>query len=88
MREEITAEHHVVEHAKVLMQALRESAAQHVILVSNEVGSGIIPIERQARLFADCQGRLNQYLGQSCDETYWCVAGFAVNLRDVGKSIC
>jgi adenosylcobinamide kinase/adenosylcobinamide-phosphate guanylyltransferase len=52
-----------------------------VIWVSNEVGSGIIPIDPLARRFADLQGRANQRLAEACDSAYLCVSGLSVRLK-------
>lgn len=52
-----------------------------VIWVSNEVGSGIIPLDALARRFADLQGLVNQRLAALCDHVYLCVAGLPLRLK-------
>lgn len=52
-----------------------------VIWVSNEVGSGIIPLDALARRFADLQGLVNQRLAALCDHVYLCVAGLPMPLK-------
>jgi adenosylcobinamide kinase/adenosylcobinamide-phosphate guanylyltransferase len=52
-----------------------------VIWVSNEVGSGIIPLNALARRFADLQGWANQQLARACDRVDLCVAGLSVRLK-------
>jgi adenosylcobinamide kinase/adenosylcobinamide-phosphate guanylyltransferase len=52
-----------------------------VIWVSNEVGSGIIPMNALARRFADLQGWANQRLAAACDAVHLCVAGLSVRLK-------
>jgi adenosylcobinamide kinase/adenosylcobinamide-phosphate guanylyltransferase len=52
-----------------------------VIWVSNEVGSGIVPLNALARRFADLQGWANQQLAQACDAVHLCVAGLSVRLK-------
>lgn len=46
-----------------------------VLLVSNEVGQGIVPANPLGRLFVDESGRLNQAVAQVSDRVYWMVAG-------------
>ena len=52
-----------------------------VIMVSNEVGWGIVPMARVSRLFADEQGRLNQRVAAVCDAVTLVAAGLPVKLK-------
>ena len=52
-----------------------------IILVSNEIGSGVVPENRLARRFADEQGRLNQELAARCQRVTLSVAGIPLTLR-------
>ncbi len=58
-------------------------AAAHgaLILVSNEVGLGIVPISEAGRRFRDDQGRLNQALAQVCDRVTLVVAGLPLEVK-------
>src|SRR5580700_9718180 len=47
----------------------------HIILVSNEVGSGTVPESPVARAFRDLQGFLNQWAAEVADEVTLVVAG-------------
>lgn len=51
------------------------------ILVSNEVGSGVVPLGPLSRTFVDESGRLHQQLAQSCDSVQLVVAGLALTLK-------
>ena len=46
-----------------------------VVLVTNEVGLGVVPEHRSGRLFRDLLGTVNQALGRTCDEVHLVVAG-------------
>ncbi|MBW2742343.1 MAG: bifunctional adenosylcobinamide kinase/adenosylcobinamide-phosphate guanylyltransferase [Deltaproteobacteria bacterium] len=53
-----------------------------VILVSNEVGTGIVPENRLARLFRDAAGIVNQNVATSSDRVIWMVAGIPVTIKE------
>ncbi|WP_373691463.1 bifunctional adenosylcobinamide kinase/adenosylcobinamide-phosphate guanylyltransferase [Azonexus sp.] len=52
-----------------------------VILVSNEVGWGIVPMHPVSRLFADEQGRLNQRVAAVCEQVTLVAAGLPLVLK-------
>ena len=52
-----------------------------VILVSNEVGSGVVPVNAQARAFSDEHGRLNQRVAAVATRVTLTVAGLPVELK-------
>jgi adenosylcobinamide kinase/adenosylcobinamide-phosphate guanylyltransferase len=53
----------------------------HVIMVTNEVGMGLVPETALGRLFRDCAGRAHQRLARECDEVYAGVLGCILRLR-------
>ena len=53
----------------------------HVVLVSNEVGMGVVPEYPLGRQFRDALGRLNQYAAASAGEVYFLVAGLPLRLK-------
>jgi adenosylcobinamide kinase/adenosylcobinamide-phosphate guanylyltransferase len=63
-----------------LIEALREAAGP-VVLVSNEVGSGIIPDNALARRFAEAQGLLNQRVAASVDRVVVMTAGIPLLVK-------
>lgn len=52
-----------------------------VVIVSNEVGMGIVPANKLARSFRDIEGRANQELAKFADEAYFIVAGLPMRLK-------
>ncbi len=74
------AERDVDEEANALIESLTAATA-NVVLVSNEVGSGIVPENRLARRFRDDQGRLNQFLAQAADTVDLVVAGIPLRIK-------
>lgn len=69
------------------MDELRDliAAARRVdcdlFIVTNEVGSGIVPMHPVSRAFRDIQGRVNQRLAQAADEVYACISGIPVKIK-------
>jgi adenosylcobinamide kinase / adenosylcobinamide-phosphate guanylyltransferase len=61
------------------LDVLRE--CDEVIVVSNEVGLGIVPENAVARMFRDEQGWLNQAVAQICDEVFLVTAGLPLRLK-------
>lgn len=52
-----------------------------IFLVSNEVGFGIVPENRMARLFRDLAGAANQRLAAAADEAWLVVSGLPLRLK-------
>jgi adenosylcobinamide kinase/adenosylcobinamide-phosphate guanylyltransferase len=57
------------------------SATCPVILVSNEVGTGIVPENKLARLYRDLVGWANQAVAECVDQVVWTVAGIPVTIK-------
>jgi len=51
------------------------------IIVTNEVGLGLVPANRVGRLYRDLLGKANQILAQHVDEVYLMVAGLPVPIK-------
>ena len=64
-----------------LLKALASCAAP-VVVVSNEVGHGIVPDNALARRFREAQGRLNIALAAQADRVFHVVAGLTQVLKD------
>ena len=70
----------IVDEAAALGATL-ETAQCPVILVSNEVGAGIVPENITARQFRDTAGLVNQTLAKACTRVIWMVAGIPVTVK-------
>jgi adenosylcobinamide kinase/adenosylcobinamide-phosphate guanylyltransferase len=53
-----------------------------LILVSNEIGLGVIPMGKETRAFVDALGRLNQQVAAACDRVTLMAAGLPLTLKD------
>jgi adenosylcobinamide kinase/adenosylcobinamide-phosphate guanylyltransferase len=57
------------------------NARSEVILVTNEVGCGIVPDNALARRFRDAAGRLNQQAAERAREVHWMIFGIGLRLK-------
>lgn len=62
----------------------REQAGAALVVVSNEVGLGIVPVSPLARLYRDTLGRANQLVAARAARVYLVVAGLALDLKAAG----
>ena len=65
---------------KELIKVL-EQRSDPVVLVTNEVGSGIVPENALARRFRDEAGRMNQIISQIADEVYVSISGIPLQIK-------
>ena len=70
----------ILDEVEALTLAARK-ANSRVIVVSNEVGMGIVPLTRLGRIFRDIAGRANQALAQAADEVYVMWAGLPQRIK-------
>jgi adenosylcobinamide kinase/adenosylcobinamide-phosphate guanylyltransferase len=63
-----------------LCDAIRTSRAA-VIVVSNEVGSGVVPAYRSGRIYRDFLGQLNQKIAEIADNVVLMIAGLPVTVK-------
>ena len=68
-------------HIQCLCEAVRD-AEPSLIIVSNEVGSGIVPPYRSGREYRDFLGELNQQIAKVADRVVLMVAGLPVIVKD------
>jgi adenosylcobinamide kinase / adenosylcobinamide-phosphate guanylyltransferase len=62
------------------LQALR-TAPGRIVVVSNEIGLGVVPIEVATRCVVDALGRLHQDIAAMASRVTWMVAGLPVNVK-------
>ncbi len=68
-----------VEIAK-LLEIIR-TTKKNLVVVSNEVGLGLVPPYRLGNLFRDIGGRMNQRIAKEADEAYFVVSGLPMRLK-------
>jgi adenosylcobinamide kinase/adenosylcobinamide-phosphate guanylyltransferase len=70
----------VDEKIKKLLLVLNKKKAR-IILVSNEVGLGLVPANKLGRDFRDVAGRVNQMVAKNADEVFFVVAGIPLKIK-------
>ena len=73
-------EQKVTSEINELVQCINHTKASFII-VTNEVGTGLVPANRVGRLYRDLLGKANQLLAQQVDEIYLMVAGLPVQIK-------
>lgn len=76
----IHAERAVEEETAQLLNAAR-AAPGRIVMVSNEIGLGLVPMEPLSRQFRDAQGRLNQRVAAAADHVAFIAAGLPLRLK-------
>ncbi|MDQ1910205.1 bifunctional adenosylcobinamide kinase/adenosylcobinamide-phosphate guanylyltransferase [Paenibacillus sp. GD4] len=78
--QEADAEARVEEKIRELVETFRSCRAD-VVMVTNEVGYGLVPEYRLGRQFRDLSGRMNQRLAEAADQVFLVTAGIPVELK-------
>ena len=63
------------------LTAAIERAPGRIVLVSNEIGTGIVPENKLARQYRDLIGLANQAVAKTAGKVIWMVAGIPVTIK-------
>ncbi|WP_069649963.1 bifunctional adenosylcobinamide kinase/adenosylcobinamide-phosphate guanylyltransferase [Caloranaerobacter ferrireducens] len=58
-----------------------EKSNKRLIIVTNEVGMGVVPTFRLGNIFRDIAGRVNQYLARRAQDVYLTVSGIPIKIK-------
>jgi adenosylcobinamide kinase/adenosylcobinamide-phosphate guanylyltransferase len=73
-------EQNILARTGALLEAMRTTGSR-VVIVSNELGLGLVPAEPHARAFRDVAGRVNQQLAAEADEVHLVASGLLLRLK-------
>lgn len=79
-------ERQVVVEIQSIVACMKQSSAKFII-VSNEVGLGLVPDNALERAYRDILGRANQLLAKEVDEVYLMVAGIPIELKALTREV-
>jgi adenosylcobinamide kinase / adenosylcobinamide-phosphate guanylyltransferase len=63
-----------------LLQAIHRTQS-HVIVVTNELGMGVVPFDAEIRRFRDLAGQVNQQIARAADRVYFVVSGCTIQMK-------
>ena len=70
---------------QAVLAAFRQAGVT-AVLVTNELGCGIVPMEHVSRLYRDLMGKINQAAAAEADEVYLSVCGITTELKH--QTVC
>ena len=71
----------IIEQTKTFLGAARRTDAR-VVLVSNELGMGLVPIDARSRRFRELAGDVNRLVAAAADDAYFVVSGIPLSLKN------
>lgn len=85
LADEESAEAAVRSATESLLTACREAGAD-LIIVSNEVGLGLVPEYPLGRLYRDLLGKANQWIAADADAVYYLIAGLPLEIKSLAAT--
>ena len=73
-------ENYIRDQIEKLLDAVKKTNLYFVI-VSNEIGMGIVPANKLSRIYTDIIGRINQQIATHSDEVYFVVSGIPMKIK-------
>lgn len=70
----------VIDEVATLFTMVKEMDAD-IVIVSSELGAGLVPEAKLSRLFRDMHGKVNQYIAKNADEVYYVIASIGVKIK-------
>lgn len=77
-------EQKIMNEISLMVEALKKYSQKNktkIVLVTNEVGAGLVPEYKLGREFRDIAGRINQYLANEAEEVYLVVSGIPLKIK-------
>lgn len=77
-------EEEIIKEISLMVKSFKEYALKNstkIVLITNEVGSGLVPEYKLGRQFRDIAGRVNQYLAKEAKEVYFVVSGIPMKIK-------
>ena len=80
-RDEVQEIENSIQHQIERLISLSKMSEVTFVIVTNELGLGIVPATALSRDFRDIAGRMNQLIARAADEVYFCVSGIPMKIK-------
>ena len=74
-------EQYIQNQVNLLIEEIRKTNLYFVI-VTNELGMGIVPANKLSRVYNDIVGRINQRIASNSNEVYFVVSGIPMKIKE------
>ena len=74
----------ILSEVQAVLEGIRSYQGEQektVIFVTNEIGLGIVPENKLARIFRDIMGRVNRLVAAEADEAYMTISGMTIDVK-------
>lgn len=71
-------EHYVIEDILDLLELCKD---KNLVIVTNEIGLGIVPVNRFTNFYRDILGRINQLVASKANRAFFLVSGIPIQLK-------
>lgn len=82
LQQEVNIEKEIIGEIKEIINTAKVKK-MNLIIVSNQVGQGVVPNNELGRLFRDIAGRANQFVAHKVDRVFLMVAGFPIDIKEL-----
>ena len=70
-----------MQELEAIIQTIQSVPCKQVIFVSNELGSGIVPMDAMTRCYRDIMGCVNQRIAKEAAQVYFTVSGITMEIK-------
>lgn len=82
VREQLMAGENPMEQVRLMLEeAAQNGLLDKMVVISDELGYGIVPVEREERVYRETNGRVNCYLAERAETVYRVIAGIATKIK-------
>lgn len=82
VKQQLLSDMDPMKEVRKLFEKIRQNeSGKTVVISSDELGCGIIPLDKQERRWRECSGRVNCYIAAHAEQVYRMIAGIPQRLK-------